>query len=119
MDIVGKTNLRESLEAYVQGELLEGSDAYHCEPIGKKVPALKRLCLKSPPMNLVLQLKRFEMDYQLMETYKNNDRFEFPLELNIFAYTASGLMQNEGITKHVALPIRCAFVKLCCVEWWG
>lgn len=100
LDIVGKNNLHDSLEAYVQGELLEGPDAYHCEALDKKVPALKRLCLKSPPMNLVLQLKRFEMDYQLMETYKINDRFEFPLELNIFPYTASGLMQKEGITKH-------------------
>ena len=105
LDIVGKTTLHESLEAYVQGERLEGPDAYHCEALGKKVPAVKRLCLKSPPMTLVLQLKRFEMDYQLMETYKNNDRFEFPLELNIFPYTASGLMQKEGLSDYV-LPVR-------------
>lgn len=121
MDILGKSHLHESLEAYVHGELLEGTEAYFCEALNKKVkyktlmnlnkrkyiykcwkvPALKRLCLKTPPLNLVLHLKRFEMDYHMMETYKINDRFEFPLELNIYPYTASGLMQNEGIIKYV------------------
>jgi len=37
VDIRNHSNLPDSLEQYVKGELLEGADAYHCEHCNKKV----------------------------------------------------------------------------------
>ena len=36
----GKRTLEESLDFYVQGELMEGDNQYLCEELGKKVGAL-------------------------------------------------------------------------------
>lgn len=38
----GKKNLSESLSSFVQGEMLEGDNAFFCEKCDKKVPTLKR-----------------------------------------------------------------------------
>ncbi|GMH39310.1 hypothetical protein BSKO_07208 [Bryopsis sp. KO-2023] len=99
LEMFGKTNLQESLEAYVSGERLEGDNAYFCQEWGKKVPALKRTCIKTLPKTLVIHLKRFELDYETMETFKIQERFEFPLTLDMFPYTSSFLLQKEGICK--------------------
>lgn len=37
VDIRNHSNLTDSLEQYVKGELLEGADAYHCDKCNKKV----------------------------------------------------------------------------------
>lgn len=37
VDIRNHSNLLDSLEQYVKGELLEGADAYHCDKCNKKV----------------------------------------------------------------------------------
>lgn len=42
VDIRNHSNLCDSLEQYVKGELLEGADAYHCERCNKKVVTVKR-----------------------------------------------------------------------------
>lgn len=41
MDIRNHSNLTDSLEQYVKGELLEGADAYHCDKCNKKVRPIK------------------------------------------------------------------------------
>ena len=37
LDVRGKASLEESLDFYVQGELMEGDNQYFCEDVGKKV----------------------------------------------------------------------------------
>lgn len=37
LDVRGKRTLEESLDLYVQGELMEGDNQYLCEEAGKKV----------------------------------------------------------------------------------
>ena len=37
LDVRGKQTLEESLDFYVQGELMEGDNQYLCEELGKKV----------------------------------------------------------------------------------
>ncbi|VVC97156.1 unnamed protein product [Leptidea sinapis] len=64
LDIRNMSRLQESLEAYVRGELLEGADAYYCDKCSKKVVTVKRLCLNKLPPVLVIQLKRFEYDFE-------------------------------------------------------
>ncbi|KAI8429984.1 hypothetical protein MSG28_000438 [Choristoneura fumiferana] len=96
LDIRNMSRLQESLEAYVRGELLEGADAYHCDKCNKKVVTVKRLCLNKLPPVLVIQLKRFEYDFEKVCAIKFNDYFEFPRELDVEPYTARGLAQAEG-----------------------
>ncbi|XP_026323637.1 probable ubiquitin carboxyl-terminal hydrolase FAF-Y isoform X2 [Hyposmocoma kahamanoa] len=96
LDIRNMSRLQESLEAYVRGELLEGADAYHCDKCNKKVVTVKRLCLNKLPPVLVIQLKRFEYDFEKVCAIKFNDYFEFPRELDVEPYTAWGLAKAEG-----------------------
>ncbi|KPI93410.1 putative ubiquitin carboxyl-terminal hydrolase FAF [Papilio xuthus] len=96
LDIRNMSRLQESLEAYVRGELLEGADAYYCDKCSKKVVTVKRLCLNKLPPVLVIQLKRFEYDFEKVCAIKFNDYFEFPRELDVEPYTAWGLARAEG-----------------------
>jgi hypothetical protein len=75
---------------------MEGDNAYLCEELGRRVPALKRTCIKVLPTTLVIHLKRFEFNYHSQTRFKVRDRFEFPLELDAFPYTADGLAAEEA-----------------------
>ncbi|VVC40180.1 Hypothetical protein CINCED_3A020619 [Cinara cedri] len=96
VDIRNHSNLTDSLEQYVKGELLEGADAYHCDKCNKKVVTVKRLCVKKLPPILAIQLKRFEYDFERVCAIKFNDYFEFPRHLDMEPYTVSGLAKIEG-----------------------
>ena len=54
---VKSTNLLESLEQFVRGELLDGDNAYFCEKCQEKRSAIKRMCIRQLPKTLVIQLK--------------------------------------------------------------
>ena len=96
VDIKNFSNLRDSLQEYVKGELLDGSNAYDCGKCNKKVDTIKRLCLKTLPPVLVIQLKRFDFDYEKECAVKFNDYFEFPRDLDMEPYTVAGLAKIEG-----------------------
>jgi len=42
----------------IQGEVLDGDNAYLCEKCDKKITAVRRMCLKKLPNHLILVLKR-------------------------------------------------------------
>ena len=67
-----------------------------CERCDKKVDTIKRLCVKKLPPILVIQLKRFDYDYERMCLIKFNDYFEFPRTLDMEPYTVGGLAKIEG-----------------------
>lgn len=52
-----------------------------------QVVTVKRLCLNKLPPVLVIQLKRFEYDFEKVCAIKFNDYFEFPRELDVEPYT--------------------------------
>jgi ubiquitin C-terminal hydrolase len=45
---------------------MEGDNAYLCEELGRRVPAVKRAAIKHLPQMLCVHLKRFEFDYHNM-----------------------------------------------------
>ncbi|KAF2819471.1 hypothetical protein CC86DRAFT_335799 [Ophiobolus disseminans] len=91
-DVKGNINLQESLQAYVQGDAMEGDNKYKCEACGGKfVDAVKRTCLKDVPDNLIFHLKRFEFDLSDLSRKKIYDHFAFPETLDISPYTADHL----------------------------
>jgi len=89
--VKNKRSLHEGLSAFIQGDMLEGDNAYLCATCDKKVDALKRTCVKELPRFMIVSLKRFEFDFDRMVRVKVNDYCEFPLELDMFPYTQEGL----------------------------
>jgi hypothetical protein len=56
IDVRGKRTLEESLDFYVQGELMEGDNQYLCEELGKKVRPISLVPISvqatnKPPMS--------------------------------------------------------------------
>jgi hypothetical protein len=82
--------LERALDVYFQEELMEGDNAYFCEAVGRKVPAIKRSLVERLPHTFVILLKRFEYDYVNVMRVKIFDRFEFPSKLNMHKYTPEG-----------------------------
>ena len=95
-DIKGKSTLQESLEAYVEGDMMEGSNKYFCDGCGRHLDAVKRACLKEVPDNLILHLKRFDFDLRTMQRSKVNDYFEFPMTLDMSAYKVEYLSDPQS-----------------------
>lgn len=53
---------------------MEGDNAYMCEELGKRVPAVKRSAIRLLPQMLCIHLKRFEFDYHNQTRHKLRDR---------------------------------------------
>ena len=56
---------------------------------------MKRLAIKKLPPILVIQLKRFDYDFERDAAVKFNDYFEFPRELDMEPYTVAGLARSR------------------------
>ena len=93
---VKSTNLLESLEQFVRGELLDGDNAYFCEKCQEKRSAIKRMCIRQLPKTLVIQLKRFHYDYETNRAVKFDDHFEFPRLLDMGPYTTEGIKSSTS-----------------------
>jgi ubiquitin C-terminal hydrolase len=97
--VKNKKSILEGLNAFIQGDMLEGDNAYLCEKCDKKVDALKRTCVKRLPRYLIVALRRFEFDYDKMIRVKVNDYCEFPMEFSMEPYTQEGLARREKLQK--------------------
>lgn len=100
--VKNKRSLQEGLNAFIQGDMLEGDNAYLCAKCDKKVDTLKRTCVKELPRFMIVSLKRFEFDFDRMIRVKVNDYCEFPMELDMFPYTQEGLQMKEAAAKKKA-----------------
>ena len=82
MDVKGIPNLVESFKAYVKPEDLVGDNQYDAASFGKQDATMKTEFVKLPPV-LHLQLCRFLYDHRKDKLAKINDRFEFPLTIDL------------------------------------
>lgn len=99
-DIKGKRSLLESLDAYVEGEHMEGDNKYKCSTCDRHVDAVRRSCLKEMPDSLIFHLKRFDFNLRTQARSKINDYFAFPERLNMQPYTIEHLSNSpEGSTE--------------------
>ncbi|KAH6712037.1 ubiquitin C-terminal hydrolase-like protein [Leptodontidium sp. MPI-SDFR-AT-0119] len=96
-DIKGKSTLEESLQAYVDGEVMEGDNKYKCSTCDLHVDAVKRACLKDIPDNLIFHLKRFDFNLRTLMRSKINDHFKFPKKIDMRPYKVEHL-NNEPDT---------------------
>ncbi|GBG29919.1 Ubiquitin carboxyl-terminal hydrolase 34 [Hondaea fermentalgiana] len=91
LEVKGKQSILESLDLYVEGEMLEGDNKYLCGECNEKRDAQKRAFFASLPNVFMIHLKRFDFDLELLRKIKVNDHCEFPLELNMKKYTREAL----------------------------
>ncbi|XP_052175009.1 ubiquitin C-terminal hydrolase 12 isoform X2 [Diospyros lotus] len=82
LDVKGCRDIYASFDKYVDVERLEGDNKYHAEQHGLQDAKKGVLFIDFPPV-LQLQLKRFEYDFMRDTMVKINDRYEFPLQLDL------------------------------------
>ncbi|XP_019461345.1 PREDICTED: ubiquitin carboxyl-terminal hydrolase 12-like isoform X4 [Lupinus angustifolius] len=82
LDVKGCRDVYNSFDKYVEVERLEGDNKYHAEQYGLQEARKGVLFIDFPPV-LQLQLKRFEYDFMRDNMVKINDRYEFPLQLDL------------------------------------
>lgn len=85
----------DGLAQYVEGEVLDGDNKYKCES-GEYVEAVKRTCIHTLPPVLILHLKRFEFDFDLMKKMKLNDHCEFPSVINMERFAVDYLERQAA-----------------------
>lgn len=95
LPVKNKRSIIDSLESFIEGEILDGDNAYYCEECKMKVKTVKRVSIKKLPNYLVFTLKRFEYDFDMNARVKVNDYCEFPLELNMEPFTQQHLKKME------------------------
>jgi len=91
-------SVQEALKKFVAQEKLEGANQYRCEHCNALCDAVKGLHFVSFPYILMLQLKRFDFDYETMRRIKLNDRVEFPYYLDLNDFVAGVAPATTTIT---------------------
>ena len=86
LEVKGFNNLDSSMKNYFKTEIMDGENKINCEECKMKRTCHKRQIFKSLPNILVINLKRFEFDYNTMLKSKLNNYFEFPFELDMKEY---------------------------------
>lgn len=100
-----RKNLKESLDGWVEGDKVsytweKSSDADRGDQQQQDGDSMsdekvtlethKRISISRLPDQLIIHLKRFEFDFERMQQIKLHDRFEFPMELDMYPYTKEG-----------------------------
>lgn len=99
LDIKNKKTLAEALDFYVKPEVLDGENKYQCDQYQTLVDAQRRNFLGDLNDTVVLNLKRFEFDYNLMQHTKINEYCEFPLQIDFTPWTAQGLQSDQSSSR--------------------
>jgi len=76
--------------------MLDGDNSFFCEKCDKKVPTLKRQSIKKLPNQLLIVLKRFHFDLDMMQKIKINSYCEFPEKIDLRQYTAGYLKEKDS-----------------------
>lgn len=80
-------HLLDSLDDFIKGEKVDYTWTVNSpEKKREKLPTIKRTIFGRLPHYLAIQLKRFEFDFDSMRQKKINDRFQFPLQLDMEPY---------------------------------
>ena len=78
LQIKSHRNLKDSLNSFFEGEILDGENKYFCEKCKNKVRAEKKITVKDLPQCFVFVLNRFEYYYDKMLRNKISNYCELP-----------------------------------------
>lgn len=92
----GNADIRASLDAMTEVELMEGSNQVFCDNCKEKTDTILRTAISTLPNMLILSLKRFDLDFNTFETVKLNSRCSFGQTLNMKPYTLAGMEEAEA-----------------------
>mmetsp|Transcript_10465 Transcript_10465/g.26589 ORF Transcript_10465/g.26589 Transcript_10465/m.26589 type:complete len:1024 (-) Transcript_10465:2375-5446(-) len=81
-------NLENSLEAYLEEEVLAGDNQYYCPRCSSRQNALRSIQIHSLPPHLILQLKRFKFDMKTFQRKKIKSSFTFPTSIDFGPFLA-------------------------------
>jgi len=95
LDIKNKKSIQEALDLYIKPDLLEGDNQFYCDKYKKKLNASKRSYLQNLNNTVILNLKRFDFDYNKQMRFKVNDYCEFPMKLNFKPWTKAGIREKK------------------------
>ncbi|KAK9170833.1 Ubiquitin carboxyl-terminal hydrolase family protein [Cryptosporidium meleagridis] len=93
VDVEGVKSLEESLQRFVEEEILDGENLYEAEGFGKQ-RAKKGVRFQRFPPVVQFHLKRFQFNIQSMDMVKLNDYFTFPEKLDLSSF----VNHNKGET---------------------
>jgi len=89
MTVQDTPTLSASFAKFTEGEVMAADNAYYCSQCDAKVSATRRQTISKPPKQLILNLKRFEWNFETMIRRKINTRFTFEHVLDIKEYMTS------------------------------
>ena len=91
VDVRGVKTLNQSLAKQFAGNDVDFKwDKHDNKHEKEELSTRKRSTIKKLPPCLPIHLKRFDLDYTTFQTVKLNERFDFPVEINMFPYTLEG-----------------------------
>lgn len=94
--------LKESLNELFNNE--EIINDYMCDNCNKKVELKRFSKLKQLPIFINFPLNRFSFDYETFKRIKLNDKFEFPLEVDMREYFSPEVLSDFGTDFSNASP---------------
>jgi hypothetical protein len=93
--VMHNANVYEALQQHIRGDLISG---YKCEAdVTRPTDLHKRNLLAHLPETLILHFKRMVFDFDTFANKKINTRFEFPTELDLYAFTREGVLEQEHL----------------------
>lgn len=99
LDIKNKKTIQEALDLYVRPDILEGDNKYFCEKHERHIEAQRRTYIRDLAKTVVVNLKRFEFDFNTQTRSKINDYCEFPQYIDFTPWTKEGIEKTEKALK--------------------
>ncbi|CAG9310433.1 unnamed protein product [Blepharisma stoltei] len=104
-DQVYNDSVEKAFNSYLKPEILSGDNKYLCEKCQARTDAVKGLKFMKLPYILVLQLKRFDLDYTTLQRKKLNDKVTFPQILNMNPFMKGEISGEEEIAETESMDI--------------
>ncbi|XP_012583388.1 PREDICTED: ubiquitin carboxyl-terminal hydrolase 40 isoform X2 [Condylura cristata] len=79
---------------YVEEELFDSDNLYHCGNCARLVKAAKSAKLRKLPPFLTISLLRFNFDFVKCERYKETSCYTFPLQINLKPFCEQGELDD-------------------------
>ena len=96
LPVRGLRTIEDSFREFTKAEVMSGDNQVFCEELNKKTDASKGLKFVAFPYFLILQLKRFDMDYNTWQRVKLHDDVSFPHTLDVAEFIdAAEVMSSE------------------------
>lgn len=106
LSVKGFKDVGKSMEDQFAFQTFDGDDKLSCDICGKRTASQKGQCITKLPPVLSLSLNRIEMDYQTWKRNKINDRFEFPLELDVSPYVDADLRNKISMATEAVYELK-------------